>query len=70
MKGYLLGGSFVINAMNFAFFNIKTIENSLRMRELEKLTGDELNVVGKLSSDSKIENDPVMIEIFVQNSNP
>lgn len=35
------------------------------MRELEKLTGDDLNVVGKLSSDSKIENDPVKINIFI-----
>lgn len=59
LLGYLLGGSFVLNALNFAIFNPKTIEYSSRMRELEKLTGDDqLNVVGKLSSESKIENDP------------
>lgn len=34
------------------------------MREIERLTGEDLNVIGRLRSDSKIENDPVIC-IFV-----
>lgn len=59
-KGYLFGTSFLLNTLNFSIFNTKTIEYSSRMRDLEKLTGeDQHNVVGKLTTDSKIENDPV-----------
>jgi hypothetical protein len=56
-KGYLFGSSFLIGIVNFTFFNIKTIQYSSQMREIEKVTGED-NVIGKLQSVSKIENDP------------
>lgn len=58
--GYLIGGSFLLNLFNFSFIDVKTLEYSARMREIEKLTGEDLNVIGRLKSDSKIENDPVI----------
>jgi len=56
--GSFLGVSFLLNVLNFSYLNIKTIEYGSRMREIEKLTGEELNVVGRIKNDSRIENDP------------
>lgn len=64
-QGCLFSGSFLTSILNFTYFNIKTIQYSSKMREIEKLTGDENNVIGKLQSDSKIENDPVIIRFFI-----
>jgi len=56
--GYILAGSFILNALNSTYFSVKTVKNMQKMHEIEKRAGVGLTTVGKIMLESKIGNDP------------